>query len=477
MATRVVSSVIAKKIKAVFNRQKTYQKEIGIMTYDDRKKRIKKILNAMYRYRPEITKALTQDLNKNQAEVDLTEIMVVTGEAKHALRHLKKWMKPYRVSTPLALIGSRSYIYSEPKGVVLIISPWNFPINLTFGVLVTAIAAGNSVIIKPSEMTPRTSAIMDKIVKKLFSQEEIAVFQGGPEVSIELLKMPFNHIFFTGAPSIGKEVMKAAAKNLTSVTLELGGKSPTIVDETANLEEAATKIAWSKFTNNGQMCIAPDYLYVHEGVKEKLLEELEARVNRFYGKTSKEKKKSPDYSRIVNKKHFERLKSILKDALSKKMTARMGGNIDAGQKYIEPTILTDVKENSKVMKQEIFGPILPVLSYKSIDEPLEFVNKGEKPLALYIFSKDKKNIKHVIEHTRAGGGCINDCAVHFFNNNLPFGGSNNSGIGKAHGIFGFKAFSNERGILKRRRFGEPMLMMPPINNIKQKMVEFTIKYL
>ena len=314
---------------------------------------------------------------------------------------------------------------------------------------------------------------MKKIVEEVFDENEVALIEGGVETSTSLLKLPFNHIFFTGAPSIGKIVMEAAAKNLTSVTLELGGKSPTIVDKTANLDTAARRIAWGKFINNGQVCIAPDYVFVHEEVADKFLEKVQQYVQKYY---SEDASQESSYSRMVNQRHFQRVKHMLADAVEKGAKVRTGNTFNDNDNFIAPTVLTDVPEDSQLMKDEIFGPVMPVHSFKNLDEVISVINSKEKPLALYIYSKSNKNVNYILNNTRAGGGCINHSAVHFFNSNLPFGGSNNSGIGKGHGWYGFQAFSNPRGILKQHIPNALELLLPPYNDFKQKLIDLTIKY-
>ncbi len=463
------------EIERIFKLQRSQQYTVARSTARERKEKLKRLSEVLLTHRQEIRDALYADFRKNPSEVDLTEILPITSEIKHTVRQLSKWMRPHRVKTPLMLLGTSSYIHYEPKGVVLIIAPWNFPITLTFGPLVTALAAGNTVIIKPSEHTPHTSAVTKKILQSLFDESEVAVVEGGIEASTALLAQPFNHIFFTGAPAIGKVVMEAASKHLSSVTLELGGKSPTIVDETANLDDAAKRIAWAKYTNNGQICLAPDYLFVHESKKEDFLQKFKANIEEFYGLDAR---RSDSYARIVNNRHYQRLAGYLEDAKQRGATVAYGGSTEGSEDYIEPTVLTDVDPSSDVMTEEIFGPVLPVYSYSSIDEPITVINSKEKPLALYIYSKNKRNVAHIIENTRAGGTCINHNAIHFFNHNLPFGGSNNSGIGKGHGFFGFEAFSNGRSVLNQ---WSPLsgidLMTAPFNKFKQLLIDLSIKYL
>lgn len=464
----------AAEIERIFKLQQAHQYTVAKTTARQRRQKLKRLQEALLAHRQEIRDALYADFRKHPSEVDLTEIFPVTSEIKHAIRHLAKWIRPHRVKTPLSLVGTSSHIRYEPKGLALIIAPWNFPINLTFGPLVSAVAAGNCVVIKPSEHTPHASAVTKSIIESVFDESEVAVIEGGVETSTALLALPFNHIFFTGAPAIGKVVMEAAAKHLASVTLELGGKSPTIVDETASIDVAARRIAWAKFTNNGQICIAPDYLFVHESKKDELLQKLGENIEASYGRDAR---RSDAYARIVNHRHYQRVAGYIEDAKHRGATVAYGGGTEGSEDYIEPTLLTDVDPSSAVMTEEIFGPVLPIFSYKSLDEPIAAINAKEKPLALYIYSKNRHNIERIIENTRAGGTCINHSAVHFFQHNLPFGGSNNSGIGKGHGFFGFEAFSNARGIFKQwSPLSAVELMKAPFTKLKQSIIDLSIKY-
>lgn len=472
---KVVSDTTStEQIEHLFAIQKANQYAVANASIRERKNKLKALKKAVETtFRQELRDAMMADFKKPQADVDLSEIFPVTSEVKHALSHLSSWASDQPVDTPLALFGSSSYVKYEPKGVCLIIAPWNFPINLTFGPLVSAIAAGNTAILKPSEYTPATSAVIKKIVEAIFTENEVTVVEGGVETSKKLLELPFNHIFFTGAPSIGKVVMQAAAKNLTSVTLELGGKSPTIVDETASIKTAARRIAWGKFLNSGQICIAPDYLFVHESKKEELIEELKKVLATFYGNNAEN---APSYTRIVNERHTERVLGYIQDSVLKGANVVHGGKCNVETSYLEPTLVTDVPFDSALMENEIFGPVLPIFAYKNIDEVLSYIQANEKPLALYIYSSKNSNIKHIINNTRAGNTCINNNDVHFFNANLPFGGSNNSGIGKAHGIFGFQSFSEARGIYRQHIPAALELLMPPYTNFKEKLIELTIRF-
>lgn len=461
-------------IKSIFNSQLQNHQNVADTTSSQRSKKLKQLHKLVDKYRPQVKEALYKDYKKHPSEVDLTEIYPVTGELKHTRKHIHRWMQKEHVGTPISLMGSSSWIHYESKGVVLIISPWNFPFNLTIGPLVSAIAAGNCVMIKPSEHTPHASSIMKKMLAEIFSENEVAVIEGGIEESKALLDLPFHHIFFTGAPSIGKVVMQAAAKNLTSVTLELGGKSPTIIDASANVKQAAKRITWGKYLNNGQICIAPDYIFVHESKKDDFVKAANECINKMYGNDII---KSDSYCRMVNEKHFRRVKSYLDNGIDNGMSVTKGGKLVSDEDYIEPTIVENISEEAELANQEIFGPILPIYTFTNIENVVKAINKKERPLALYIYSKKKKNINYVINNTRAGGTCINHNALHFFNNNLPFGGVNNSGIGKAHGEFGFKEFSNARGVFKQ---WSPMsaieMMMPPYTDLKQKMIDLSIKW-
>jgi aldehyde dehydrogenase (NAD+) len=462
------------KIKEVFEKQRKKQYEIALSTANERKQKLKKLKYAIeVTFRQAFRDAMKKDFHKSPQEVDLSEIYVLTSEIKHAIHHLGQWMQDKKVATPLAMMGSSSFIKYEPKGVCLIIAPWNFPINLTLGPLISAIAAGNTAILKPSEMTPNTSKVLKNLVESIFSEEEVALFEGGVEVSSELLALPFNHIFFTGSPAVGKIVMAAAAKNLSSVTLELGGKSPTIIDETADIKTSAKRIAWGKFFNSGQICIAPDYMLVHESISEAFIEEVKKVSNTFF---SDKMEMSDDFTHIVNQKHATRINALIENAKNLGAKLLMGGEVNLAKNYVSPTILADIPEEAEILKEEIFGPVMPIITYKTNEEVVNYINKDEKPLALYIYSKNERNIEYFLNNTRSGGVCINNNAVHFFNNELPFGGSNNSGIGKSHGFFGFQEFSNAKGVLRQHLPGALELLMPPYTNFKTKLIELTIKW-
>lgn len=458
-------------VNQLFAAQKLHQYKVAAGSCAERKTKLLALKKAVEEtFRQEIRDALYADFKKPQAETDLTEIFAVTSEINHTLKYLEKWMSDHYVRTPLSFFGSSSYVRYEPKGVCLIISPWNFPVNLSLGPLISAVAAGNTAIIKPSEYTPHSSAVIRKIVNHVFSPDEVEVVEGGVETSAELLALPFNHIFFTGSPQVGKVVMKAAAEHLASVTLELGGKSPVIIDETAHIRQAARRLAWGKFMNSGQICIAPDYVFVHRSKTDSFVEELKQVLRGFYGNNALV---SESYCSIVNGKHADRVHTYLEDAVEKGAQVAFGGKKEGER--IGPTILTNVPVDSKIMREEIFGPLLPVLSYDDPEEVVKHISSGEKPLALYIYSNKNSRIEFFLSQTRAGGTCINNNDMHFLQPYLPFGGDNNSGIGKAHGEWGFKAFSNERSVYRQHLPSVLEKLMPPYTAGKNRVIEWIVK--
>ncbi|WP_423191584.1 aldehyde dehydrogenase family protein [Cecembia calidifontis] len=464
-------------IDQVFALQKEQALKMRSSTANLRIALLKKLLDWITKHQEDIRRAIYADFKKPYPEIDISEIFVVTSEIKHAINHLESWMKPKKVSTPLTMLGSSSYIHYEPKGVCLIIAPWNYPFNLALGPLVSAISAGCTAIIKPSEMTPHTSALIRRLVEETFDKALVSVFEGEIEVAQKLLTKPFDHIFFTGSPAVGKIVMKSAAEHLSSVTLELGGKSPAIVDIQADLKDAASKIAWGKFVNCGQTCIAPDYVLVHRAVQIPFLEELKNQIKKMYDPSGKGIEKSKDYARIVSTKHLKRLKHLMADAEIKGAQLFFGGYVNEEENFFEPTVLTGVTDDMTILQEEIFGPILPVKPYDDLKEALDFINSKPKPLALYIFSKDNNKIQEVFSNTSSGGAVANDCVLHFLQNELPFGGVNNSGIGKAHGHFGFLAFSNEKAVLKQRiglTASKPLF--PPYGLANKKIIQSLLKW-
>ena len=406
-----------------------------------RKQTLIKLLNTIQIHEEEIIKALYDDFKKPAFEAVATETSYIEAELKYTIKNIHKWAKPKVVLPSFLNFPSTDFIYKEPFGKVLIIAPWNYPYQLALCPLIAAVAAGNEVILKPSELTPNTSKIISKIINEAFVENHVLCIEGGVAITQELLTKRWDYIFFTGSVPVGKIIAKAAAENLTPVTLELGGKSPCIVDKSANLKLAAKRIIWGKFLNAGQTCIAPDYLLVHHSIKSKLIEHLKEEITNAYGENPET---SPDFARIINEKNWKRLTSMLENE-----TILMGGNSKSIDYYISPTLLDEPKLDSLVMVDEIFGPILPILSFKTEEELKQIISNYEKPLSLYVFSDNKSFAKKIIEDYSFGGGCINDTLIHFANKKLPFGGVGHSGIGGYHGKLSFDIFSHHKSIVKK----------------------------
>lgn len=463
------------QIAEVFAKQQASRARLAAEPAKARLARIRRILEWTEAHAVDVRQACWDDFKKPAAEVDISELYAVYGEARHALKHLKSWMKPKGVSPTLAMATTRSKIHYEPKGVVLIVSPWNYPFNLTLCPLISAIAAGNAVMLKPSEMTPHVSALLARMLGELFPSDEVALFEGDVTVAQQLLALPFDHIFFTGSPKIGKVVMKAAAENLSGVTLELGGKSPVVIDESAHVEDAAAKVIWGKFLNCGQTCIAPDYVMVHQSRKGEFVAAAKAQIEKLYGRQPAERKASKDYARIVNLQHFGRLERMFAASVAAGATVAAGGAFDPADRFIDPTLLVDPPADSPVMQEEVFGPLLPIVTFTKLDEALAEIRRGPKPLALYVFG-DRKVANKVIAETSSGGACVNDVALHFLHLNLPFGGVGNSGLGNSHGFYGFKAFSHEKAVLRHNRFSLLKKMAPPYTGTARRLIDLTLKY-
>jgi aldehyde dehydrogenase (NAD+) len=419
---------------------------------------LKKLKNNIKKYEKELLNALYRDLGKSEFEAYSTEIGFVLDSIGTFTKNLKKWAKIKRVATPIHQFPSKSYIMYEPYGTVLIIGPFNYPFQLLIEPLIGAIAAGNCAILKPSESTPTVSTLVKKIIEETFEEKYIRVIEGEKEVTSALINSPFDYIFFTGSVPVGKIVMQAASKHLVPVTLELGGKSPAIIDKTANLDIAANRLLFGKLVNSGQTCIAPDYILVHKDVKNVFLEKLKATIINFYGEDAS---KSSDYGRIVNIKQFQRLISILERDKNKII---YGGNSNETTLYIEPTILNDITWQDASMEDEIFGPILPILQYEDTKEAIILINSKPKPLALYVFTADKQIESLVLNSVSFGGGCVNDTISHVASASLPFGGVGNSGIGSYHGKDSFLTFSHRKSILKKSTALNIKLIFPPYGN-------------
>jgi len=408
----------------------------------------------------EIIAAIAADFGKPEVEVILTEILPVSQEIRAARRHLRRWMRTRRVMPGIATFGTSARIRYEARGTALIISPWNYPFNLALGPLVSCLAAGNSAILKPSEMTPATSELIASIVAECFPADLVTVINGDKEVATALLELPFDHIFFTGSPAVGSIVMAAAAKNLSSVSLELGGKSPAVIGPGADLKQAADWVTFGKFTNAGQTCIAPDHLFVHDSIRDEFVAILRARISRAYGEGGK----SPFLARIVNAGHATRLRGLLSDASAKGARTIMG---EAGQgNDMPPTLIEAITPEMQIDHQEIFGPILPIFSFCDPDAVIARINSRPKPLSLYIFERNRGFADHIIESTSSGSVGINLTMLQFSHGGLPFGGVNHSGMGAAHGEFGFRAFSHQRAILSNRFSALPVLFAPYGRRVK-----------
>ncbi|MGP4107341.1 aldehyde dehydrogenase [Virgibacillus sp. L01] len=434
--------------------------------YSFRKNQLKALKRMLKNYEQEIYRALKDDLNKSEHETLTTELGFLYSEIDFAIKQLKDWMEPEKADAPITHKGTSNYIYKEPYGVTLVIAPWNYPLQLAIGPAIGAIAAGNTVVLKPSEFTQSTSSLLAEIVGDTFDRTFFTVVEGAKETSKQLLEQQFDYIFFTGSSAVGKIVMQQASKHLTPVTLELGGKSPAIIDKDANIDLAAKRIVWGKFTNAGQTCVAPDYLYVHEKVKPKLLKAMKKHIKTFY---SKKPLQNDDYTRIVHKEHFNRLQAFLADG-----EVEYGGSVDEEKLSIEPTILDKITWDHSIMQEEIFGPLLPTLTFTELDDVISELKQLDKPLALYYFGEKEKSQQSILKNVSFGGGCINDTLYHLANPHLPFGGVGNSGMGAYHGKYGFDTFTHKKSILKQTtKFDMPLRY--PGNKIAHSLVKKIMK--
>ena len=433
-----ITNSSTEKIVSVVSKQKAFFRSGKTLSLQFRIAALKSLKKAILKWEEPLTEALWKDLHKSYEEAYLTELSIVLGEIDNHINHLKKWMKPVRKATPLKMFPSRSKVITEPLGCSLIISPWNYPVQLLLNPLVGAISAGCTAILKPSPYVENVSTVIEKMIAETFDEEYIATIQGNRDVNSALLEQRYDIIFFTGSPSLGRKVMAAAAKNLTPVVLELGGKSPCIVDSSADIATIARRIAWGKSLNAGQTCIAPDYLLVHKDVKSRLIEALKREFSELL---TKNPKKAKHFVRIVNDKAFDRLVGYLEGA-----DVVFGGEYDKAERYISPTIVDNVSLNSPIMNEEIFGPIFPVVTFETTEEAVAFVTEREKPLALYYFG-DKKSADYVLKHTSSGGACVNDTIMHIANENMPFGGVGNSGMSSYHGKESYNVFSHSRAVV------------------------------
>ena len=434
---------IAKELSRVFELQRANQWDVNATTSEERKAKLARLKAAVEAHADEIVAAVREDTRKPEGEIRVTEVLNVLGNIQLNIDSLEDWMKPTEV-TPSKNPNDKAMIVPEARGVCLILGPWNFPLGLTFGPLAAAVAAGNCCMVKLTDLCPATARIAGKIVREVFNENEVALFEGEVEVAQALLELPFNHIFFTGSTRVGKIVMAAAAKHLATVTLELGGKSPVIIDEGADIDKIAADLAGAKQFNGGQACICPDYVFVKEDQKDRLVEGFKAKVaENLYaeGKINKE-----SIAQIVNKGNFARVKGLVDDALAQGAKVVAGGELEEEDLTVHPTMLTDVSPEMKILQEEIFAPVLPVMTYDDLDQVIEYIEARDKPLALYVYSKNENNVRKVLDRTSSGGVTVNGVFSHYLENRLPFGGVNGSGMGSYHGHFGFKAFSHERAV-------------------------------
>lgn len=452
------------EMQQLVRKQKQFFHTNGTKSLSFRKENLRKLRLMIQTHEQEFIQALKEDLNKPEFEAYATEIGFVLAEIRHTLKHLDSWAKPRKVKTPVTHVGSSSYIYPEPYGVALIISPWNYPFQLVLSPLIGAMAAGNCAVLKPSEFTPHTSQLLERLVKEYFPEEYIYVVQGTVEETQALLKEKFDYIFFTGSTAVGKIIMKAAAEHLTPVTLELGGKSPCIVHEDAHLKLTAKRIVWGKYLNAGQTCIAPDYLLVHRSMKDQLLQEMKSYIHEFYGDRVLD---DDHFPHIVSDHHFERLQAMLNH-----VQIVHGGGTDQRKRLIEPTIVDHVSWEDPLMEEEIFGPVLPIVEYENLPEMIEKVKQRPKPLALYLFATDQQVQQKILNAISFGGGCINDTIYHIASPHLPFGGVGESGKGSYHGKSSFETFSHEKSVLKQTTSFDLPFRYPQTKHALQKIKWF-----
>ncbi len=451
----------------IINAQRVFFRTGATLPVGYRIRALKKLARAIRKYEPEIQAALRMDLGKSGMEAYICEVGLALSEISYMLRHIGRYAAVRRVPTPITNFHAVSRIVPCPYGNVLIMSPWNYPFLLSMAPLINALAAGNTIVLKPSAYSQETSAVMAKMIRETFKREYVAVFTGGREENRFLLKQKFDYIFFTGSQAVGKEVLRQAAEHLTPVTLELGGKCPCIVDRTAKLKLAARRIVFAKFMNCGQTCVSPDYILCDESVKDEFLVYVKKEIIRQFGRHPLENR---DYGKMINKKHYDRICSLIE-----KKKVVHGGKSDAETLRIEPTVMDNVSWEDPVMGQEIFGPIMPVLTYKKIGEAIEMVEDHAKPLALYIFSTDKENIKKVTEKCRYGGGCINDAVVHIATSEMPFGGVGESGMGAYHGKRGFYTFTHEKSILDKKNWIDMPMRYQPYTKLNEKLLRLFLR--
>lgn len=456
-------------VTKILKEHHTFYNSYQTLNIDFRITQLKKLRASIQKYESQIHQALRKDLGKHEFESYATETGLVLGSISHAIKHLRSWAKPKKVPTPLHLFPSKSFIIPEPYGTVLIIGPYNYPFQLLIEPLIGAIAAGNCAVLKPSENVPHVAAVIAKMLADTFDSSYIRAVLGGVETNIALTHAPFDYIFFTGSVGVGKSIMEAAAKNLVPVTLELGGKSPVIVDQNANIKVAAKRIIWGKTLNAGQTCVSPDYILVHESVKDDLISAMKSSIHAFYGVDIR---KSPDFGRIVNSNHFNRLKTILE---KDKAHIIYGGSTCPEDRFIEPTLIEVPSWDAACMSEELFGPILPIMTYTHLEDSITAIKNQPKPLALYLFTENNKVKEKVLKEVSFGGGFINDTITHLVNPKLPFGGVGHSGMGAYHGHYSFTTFSHSKSIMSKTTLFDIPLVFPPFTSSKVKAIRRFMK--
>ena len=476
MSVLSVSERTPQELQALLKRQQAGRWAAASRSAGQRRQLLTRLGEAVKSRRAGLAEALRADLGKSRAEAEITELHPLLAEIRFAQRHLNRWMRPQMVSSVLSLGAGHSEISYQPRGNTLILSPWNYPINLSLVPLIGALAAGNTAVLKPSEKAPATARALSALIAEIFAPELVSVVEGGPEVSRALTKLPFDHIFFTGSPAVGREVMAAAAATLASVTLELGGKSPALVDKSADLELAATRIAWGKFLNAGQTCIAPDYVLAHESVVDALAAQLVAAIERLYGGPIWQRR-GPDYGRMVDAGSVARLQRATQGSLAAGASLRYGGVFEESARYISPTLISNVRPDMALMREELFGPVLPILSYRTLDEALTLIQQLEQPLALYFLGRDGAALSRIRNESSSGSLVINGTVIQFVQPHLPFGGVGHSGQGHYHGEYSFRAFSHQRAVLREPAVSPVASLYPPYGRALPRLTAWALRTL
>ncbi|NIM50754.1 MAG: aldehyde dehydrogenase family protein [Gemmatimonadales bacterium] len=467
----------ATRVEQIYARQRSHAPAMARTTAAERRRRLRRLRCAILARRREIVDAIYEDLRRPPFESEIAEIHNTLQEIDVAIRRLPRWMRPKRVRPTMLLAGTSSRLVFEPRGVVLIMAPWNYPFGLVINPLVAAIAAGNCAVLKPSEKAPATAALLESLIDEVCDASEAVVVQGGPEVAASLLELPFDHFFFTGGSHIGKIVMAAAARHLATVTLEMGGKSPAIVDASADVKAAAERIVWGKFFNAGQTCTAPDYVLVHATVADEFVSAVEQAAARLYGRDEAERRASPDFARIVDEPHFRRLVDLVERSVASGARVVIGGKWDAETRYVAPTVLSGVTPDAPVMEEEIFGPVLPILTYRDLTEAIMHARGHGTPLASYIFSRDKGVIGEFQRGVPAGGTLVNNTLLHYVSSELPFGGWGSSGMGAYHGYHGFLTMSHVRPVVRQREPALARFFYPPYRGRLHDLAQRVIRWL